>query len=358
MSSGGNLKELFEKAQKDLLTAQSQLSALAAAAAADPWLETQQQEKRQQLTRERDEMLHKWARMGLSWLLRGGRIRLVSAEGETSELAAPRPAAAAQGAPQGGFARRAPVRNPTVVQTVRRGAPRPEVIEYTPPRASTWRRPTPVINELDAETLRESLDLLTEPDALNSPEDIRTELSNLLQGTSSQALLDWASFPKPIQRSLVGHVVARARHVQDEVSETLFPVDLSHDLDRIFSGMTAFSKREQPGFVFGLMRHHHPVGESWLSDARKWWQDLINQLPEDLRPDPEGALEELETLIEEEADEQEIVEQALTVLEDGMDPEDARLVKLMAPRRHLLKEHARFKKLRKAIRAQEDSTEE
>ncbi|MDG1479565.1 MAG: hypothetical protein P8R54_08235 [Myxococcota bacterium] len=269
----------------------------------------------------------------------------------TTSLSAPTPP------PTANYERRAPVRNPTVVQTVRRGTPRPEVVEYAPPRSSTWQRPAPVMNDLDAETLRESLDLLTEPLPLHTTEDVRNELNNLLQGCTNQTLLDWASFPKPIQRSLVGHVVARARHVQDEKSEDIFPPDLSHDLDRIFSNMTAFSKREQPGFVFGLMRHHHPVGESWLSDAQKWWMDLINQLPEDLRPDPEGALEELATLIAEEADEQELVEQALTVLEDGLEPGDPRLVKLMAPYRHLLKEHARFKKLRKAIRALEEAEE-
>lgn len=352
MSDSNNLKDLFEKAQIELITAQAELSALAAAAAADPWLETQQRESRDKLTVTRDDKLQTWARMGLSWLLRGGSIQLTSAEGVSTNLSAPPPPQQAAN-----YDRRAPVRNPTVVQTVRRGTPRPEVVEYVPPRSSTWQRPAQVINDLDAETLRESLDLLTEPLVLHSAEDIRGELNNLLQGCTNQTLLDWASFPKPIQRSLVGHVVARARHVQDELPEEIFPPDLSHDLDRIFSSMTAFSKREQPGFVFGLMRHHHPVGESWLSDAQKWWQDLINQLPEDLRPDPEGALEELGTLIAENADEGELVEQALTVLEDGMDSEDERLVKLMSPYRHLLKEHARFKKLRKAIRALEDAEE-
>ena len=351
MSDSNNLKDLFEKAQKELLAAQSELSALAAAAAADPWLETQQKESREQLAAARDEKLQLWARMGLSWLLRGGSIQLTTAEGETAQLSAAAPTAG------GAYAQRSPIRTPTVVKTVRRGPPRPEVIEYSPPRSTTWRRPAPVSDDFDAEALRESLDLLTEPQALNSLDDVRSELSNLLQGTTSQSMMDWASFPNPIQQALVGHVVARARHVQDEVSESLFPADLSHDLDRIFSGMTAFSKREQPGFVFGLMRHHHPVGENWLSDAQKWWKDLINRLPEDLRPDPEGALEELGTLIEEGADDAELVEQALTVLEDGIDPEDSRLVKLMASRRHLLKEHTRFKKLRKAIRALEDTEE-
>ena len=160
MTDSNDLKDLFEKAQAELITAQAELSALAAAAAADPWLETQQQASRDKLNTTRDAMLQQWARLGLSWLLRGGEIQLTSPEGQTSALSAPRPAqpapvAAANQATQGGFNRRAPIRNPTVVNTLRRGTARPEVVEYAPPRSSTWRRPAPVINDLDADDVDE-----------------------------------------------------------------------------------------------------------------------------------------------------------------------------------------------------------
>ncbi|MEL6345811.1 MAG: hypothetical protein AAFV53_22060 [Myxococcota bacterium] len=357
-SSQKDLKTLFENAQADLLNAQSELSSLIANAAADPWLETQQEGQRTVLTNKRDEMLQKWARIALSWLLRGGQLQLVPPDGQGPPqiINTPRPQPVTH-APNAAPAPRRPVvnRRPPVVQTIRRGAATRADSDFTSGRAaptSTWRRGT--VNDLDAEALRDLLDALTEPDDLNSDDDVRNELERLLNSTTPQALMDWSSFPKPVQRSLVGHIVARARHVQDELSPGSFPLDLSHDLDRIFSGMTAFSKREQPGFVFGLMRHHHPVGESWLSDARKWWQDLINQLPEDIRPDPEGALDELEQLLEEDPDdEEEIIDQALAVLEDGLDPEDERLVRLLAPHKHLLRHHTQFKKLRKAIRALE-----
>ncbi len=351
-SNKTDLKDLFESAQRDLISAQGKLSALIASAAADPWLETQQEAQRIALSTQRDAMLQNWARLGLSWLLRGGSIQLTTPEGETTELTAqlpssPQPQAVAE-------VIRRPARSSTVVQNLRRGS-RPEIIEYTPPpRAREWRRPAPVSQEVDGEALRESLDQLTEPMKMETIEEVRNELDRLLTSTTSQSLMEWATYPKTVQRSLVGHVVARARHVQDELPEEIFPMDLSHDLDRIFSGMTAFSKREQPGFVFGLMRHHHPVGDNWMSDAKKWWNDLINNLPEDLRPDPEGSFEELCSMLEEEADEQEIIEQALNVLDDGFSPEDPRLVRLMAPRRHLLRQHTQFKKLRKAIRALED----
>jgi hypothetical protein len=348
------LMALFESAQDELLTAQNALSTLIARTAADPWLETQQQPEREQLTKQRDEMLQKWARLALSWMLRGGKFDMVDGQGKVSQLSAPAPTIART------ISRRAPVRSAPVVQTIRRGRPELEFPNRNPaPRpapTSTWRRPAP-INELDGEALRDLLDVLQEPTPLNTLEDVRLELEHLLKGTVPQSLLDWTSFPKSIQRSLVGHVVARARHVQDELNPEIFPPDLSHDLDRIFSGMTAFSKREQPGFVFGLMRHHHPVGENWHSDALKWWQDLINQLPEDIRPDPEGALDELRQLVDEDADEEELVEQTLAALEDGLNSEDPRLVRLMTPHKDLLGKHTQFKRLRKAIRAYEESEE-
>ena len=341
------LMALFDKAQSDLLNAQSELSSLIANAAADPWLESQQEGQRERLTARRDEQLQRWARIALSWMLRGGKLQLVPPDGsgQTHVLSAPRP----QPVPTPTRVTRTATRSTPVVQTIRRG----RSDDYSS-RDSRWQRPAPqaTINELDAETLRDTLDTLEEPDALQTAEDVRDELERLLQGTNPQILMDWSGFPKAVQRSLVGHVVARARHVQDEVPPSIFPPDLSHDLDRIFSGMTAFSKREQPGFVFGLMRHHHPVGESWLSDARKWWKDLINHLPEDIRPDPEGALTELQEMLEEEdPEDEEIIDQALAVLEDGLDATDERFVRLMAPHKHLLGKHTQFKKLRAAIRA-------
>lgn len=38
--------------------------------------------------------------------------------------------------------------------------------------------------------------------------------------------------------------------------------------------LTAFSKREQPGYVVGLSRHHHPVRASWQEDAEAWAERL------------------------------------------------------------------------------------
>ena len=38
--------------------------------------------------------------------------------------------------------------------------------------------------------------------------------------------------------------------------------------------LTAYSKREQPGFVVGLSRSHRPVRGAWNEDAAAWYERL------------------------------------------------------------------------------------
>ncbi|RME28067.1 MAG: hypothetical protein D6798_03235, partial [Deltaproteobacteria bacterium] len=207
------------------------------------------------------------------------------------------------------------------------------------------------MRNLDTERFTELLRLLGEPTTpLDSRERVREELSRLTSGTSNARLDEWATFPKPVQKSLVGMVVARARHLQDEIAEDLIPMELTGDLDRLFSTMTGYSKREQPGFVFGLQRHHHPIGVTWLADARRWWTDLIDFLPEPSVLSPERALAELRRRIAAGVDQESILAQVAVVLEAGLPPDDPRLVTATIPLLDALKSEARFKHLRKAIR--------
>ncbi len=71
--------------------------------------------------------------------------------------------------------------------------------------------------------------------------------------------------------------------------------------------MTAFSKREQPGFVFGLQRHHHSVGETWAADAFRWWDGLTARLPDPSVLDPDRALHALRDAMAEGGSDDEIV---------------------------------------------------
>ena len=115
----------------------------------------------------------------------------------------------------------------------------------------SWSRAVaPRVVPLDPEKLREILRQLGEPpEEIDNATGVQDELRRLAEFTSPAFLNAWVDMPKDSQRALVGMCVARARHVQDEIKAELHPATIEAELDRFFSGMTAFSKREQPGFV-------------------------------------------------------------------------------------------------------------
>lgn len=45
-------------------------------------------------------------------------------------------------------------------------------------------------------------------------------------------------------------------------------------MDTAFRSLTRFSKSHQPGWVNGLTRGRGPVAETWLDEARCWWEQL------------------------------------------------------------------------------------
>lgn len=166
----------------------------------------------------------------------------------------------------------------------------------------------------------------------------------------------WTGWPRHVQRHLVGWLACRLRALQDEHD---VPEEMLQDG---FSALTRFSKRAQPGFVFGLSRSHLPQhGESWDDDAERHWDQLAALLPDDQDPPPnaEKALEHLDFLMSELADppSAEIGEVVLAqavratseVLEAGVDSRDPRLVRLATPLHDDL-EGRHFRRLRRAIR--------
>lgn len=78
----------------------------------------------------------------------------------------------------------------------------------------------------------------------------------------------WTALPRDVQRALLSLVVTRLRRLQDDVRLT------APRLEDAFSLLTAWSKREQPGFVIGLSRAHRPVRGTWAEDAETWWERL------------------------------------------------------------------------------------
>ncbi len=346
-SSSTNLGRAFAETGKALLDVHTQLARHVANAATDPWLELQKQQQIDELSRRRDELLLAWARQALSWRVRGGVVEL---------------AGEAQGAP-----------DPSTLPSVDDQADGPVVITRTRPVRRVYEPSASssdedsaarsarqeAVRDLDHARLTDLLKLLGEPTTpLDSGERIREELSRLTSGCSNARLEEWAAFPKPVQKSLVGMVVARSRHLQDEVDSDLIPAELTGDLDRLFSTMTGYSKREQPGFVFGLQRHHHPMGITWLADARRWWTDLIDFLPEPSVLSPERALAELRRRIEAGLSDEEVLAQIAIALDAGLSPDDPRLVTAVAGKHDALKSEARFKHLRKAIRDAASQDEE
>lgn len=339
----------FHATAVELVAVQRELSQLFRLSA-DPILETQTSVRRAELSARRDSLLDQWARLGLVWLLQGGAVQLLepapAAEGARAE--------GAEGAPAEGVEPgTAPAATVVVAPPLPPGDRLADLGGMDRGLAPTWARavvpprPPPV----DLDRLREVLKSFDPPPTnITEESQVRDELRRLADNTTPAAIAVWTEFPKEVQRALIGMAVARARYVQDEVSPALHPITIDQELDRFFSGMTAFSKREQPGFVFGLRRHHHPVAERWVEDAQRWWAELAGRLPEPITPNPERALNALVETIDEGGGEEEIVQRALEVLDAGVSPDDPRFVRLMIPHQDKLRKHTRFKRLRKALR--------
>ncbi len=74
----------------------------------------------------------------------------------------------------------------------------------------------------------------------------------------------WRGLPREVQRTLVGLITARLRRAQDEMGMG------GAKLDDTFSMLSAWSKREQPGWVNGLSRGHGPTRGTWGADAEAY----------------------------------------------------------------------------------------
>jgi hypothetical protein len=177
---------------------------------------------------------------------------------------------------------------------------------------------------------------------------ISAELDRLGAAIQPRMTALWVQQDRAVQQALVGHVVARARHVQDELDPDLLDPTRAADLDRVFSAMTAYSKKEQPGFVFGLMRSHTPQHGSWDADARAWWGRFERELGP--AANPEKALEGVAAAVDS-ADDEAIASAVGAALDAGVEPDDPRLVGYTENHVEALRHSARFKKLRRAIRA-------
>lgn len=168
----------------------------------------------------------------------------------------------------------------------------------------------------------------------------------------------WRGLPRELQRAVVALLVARLRRLQDD-QRLIHP-----RLEECFSMLTAYSKREQPGYVVGLSRHHQPVRGSWKDDADAWFERL-RAMVEAGAPPAEGpaaeallnvvtgALMKLEANPDDEAARAAVVASVRAALEGGVSARDPRLVGLVTPVVALF-EAPEFRVLRRAARGERD----
>lgn len=163
----------------------------------------------------------------------------------------------------------------------------------------------------------------------------------------------WRALPRELQRTLVGLLTARLRRAQDELGVS------GSRLDDAFSSLSAWSKREQPGWVNGLSRGHMPTRGSWTADAEAYQARLPRQEPAPaVRENIERQLEGLRAFLPEfdsapaealEAVGAQFRQMVRKAIDSGVRASDPRLLKLVAARAELF-DGPDFKALRKALR--------
>lgn len=170
----------------------------------------------------------------------------------------------------------------------------------------------------------------------------------------------WRALPREVQRTLVGLVTARLRRAQDELGIG------GSRLDDTFSILSAWSKREQPGWVNGLSRGHLPTRGSWGADAEAYSARLpASVAPPAVKENHERLLSSLVAFLPEfeeaptealDAVNAQFRSLVRKTLDAGVRSSDPRLVKLCLPHAELF-DGVEFRGLRKALREEAEPAE-
>ncbi len=240
-------------------------------------------------------------------------------------------------------------------------APAPAML---PPRAKP-----PSLESVLHET-RRSVRAVTMPEPVGPPPDIlgsdpgipplgtdRAALTSEMSWLDEQGALlpRWRGSSAPLQHAILSWLTARARWCQ----ELLGPGDDAEHVARLFPKLSAFSKRERPGFVYGLRRDHRAQSESWHHDCEGWRRQVCEHLEaevqraadDDQDRNPERALAALESVLAGEPTNRDIVVATAEALDLSVRADDPRLLRLVAERREALAGDPRFKRVRRALRA-------
>ena len=196
------------------------------------------------------------------------------------------------------------------------------------------------------------------PPSLDREPEVRAELRRLLRAVRPERAEQWVALPPELQRNFISVIAARARCLQEPtVAGLVADLDPDRELNQLFSGLSGYLKREQPGFVHGLSRTHLPDGATWREDAFSLWERLTEAAAgHDVAagPNPERALHDLDGVLRGEPEDDHVVTALQATIDAGVAQDDPRLIKALRPWLDLLGKHARFKVLRKAIRTENE----
>ncbi len=195
-------------------------------------------------------------------------------------------------------------------------------------------------------------------DGVGSPEPPSTPLE-FLDGIQRLARVSdrtdrWKRLPRRVQQLFLAYCTCKARVWQENL-------DLGsprHEvvLEQIFRALTRYSARERPGFVHGLSRTHRPERQTWADDADYWWTELA--LAANIEPEPSNAekqLEELSRTLSRKVSDGVVQAAVVHAIENGVQPTDIRLLKLLNDRSEALEGEPRLRAVRRALREREHS---
>lgn len=278
------------------------------------------------LRRERDDLLLRWAQVGLRWQLEGGRIELISEEDELP--ATPLDSIEIDG-------------DQVDLDAIGKLVMSPNWEQEQDPG-------------FDVDKAQSIAGRLGEPQPLTTDADMLAEAASL--DRELQRLAAWAEFPRNIQRAFIGLVACRLRSLQEDSPSNIRAI-LERQIRKDFARLTQFSSDHQPGWVTGLSRQHKPETGSWLQDADFWWRTLRKELggltsdEAGEAPNPEIALNALQAVVSvEHPDPARIRTAASKVLASGVIAEDMRLVRMLIGHLDALTGEKSLKRLRRAVR--------
>jgi len=246
------------------------------------------------------------------------------------------------------------------------------LVDGVSPTRSKWSRTSgDELMRIDPNALAGLGDLVAEA-PLPSPEQmdkvtVRKELDLLLAVTADTSIVRWTVLPQKVQRALVGYFACRARRIQDEEGAAVRAAGLEDKLDPVFSRLSAYSKRHQPGWVKGLSFGHTPERASWYEDGVAWWNELQRafDLPDEPKKQPlspEKLLQKVEKRVldspapGEGVDSTPVLQAFREAVDGGLKADDPRLVRLAMPFIDALTAAgSAHKDIRKAVRRAQDA---